>query len=270
MNSRLRTGVFILGIVACISLEAAGSKALQYMGRPIDALCFTNLDQDKKSIDLTHCGLKATKYVLNGQNKDLIGQGYTGLNWIDKSGPGNSQGYSYYKFFKANADAFWVYTVSNSGGNGEFTQLLKVQPGQSDTLQVETIMEGDRCNGGISKVKLQDSKLDFSVNVTAFDIIALSKNHDPSLKAYDDLAACAVCCFGKAHYELKGSKPQLKYIDLGGITNSKDRPDQGRYQSCLNDLLTSRVINGHNKLNLAQLDELVSQFSKQCQKHKAN
>src|SRR5690606_23485956 len=127
-----------------------------------------------------------------------------------------SQGYTYYKFFNAGNNQYWIYSINNGGGSGDFTNLYLVQRLDSHTLGIQTIAGGDRCNGGIQNVTKKNNHLTFIVNLTPYDLIALSNTKIQNLNAYDDLAACAVCCAAKAFYIVDNqSKLKFDYADLG-------------------------------------------------------
>lgn len=154
----------------------------------------------------------------------LIKKGFTGYDWQD---PLNSatQGYSYYKIFNAGNHRYWIYTVNNGGGSGDFTAIQLIKRKNANTLETKAITRGDRYNGGLQNVSEKNSQLTFSANLTAYDFINPAENHNSSTKAYDDLAACAVCCVAKAFYTVSANtKPQLQYIALGNIKNAKEMP----------------------------------------------
>lgn len=255
---------FFLSVFASLAY-AAFPVNLMIEDKPIDALCFFNLESDKSEVNLKHCGLKKEKYVMKGQNADLIKKGYIGYNWQDPELQGAMQGYSYYRYFKASNHQFWLYTVNSGGGSGDFTAINLVKRKNADSLEVKTLKSGDRCNGGIQNVLSKENKLLFSVNLTAYDLVALSKRLSKSVKAYDDLASCAVCCVAKAYYEVSANAaPILKFVDLGQNRNIKELPEQGARQACFNKLFVSFINTGVTRLNSDQLSLFVDKFNKLC------
>ncbi|MCW8416713.1 hypothetical protein OQJ18_14380 [Fluoribacter dumoffii] len=246
-------------------INAAVPPALMFHNKPVDALCFFNFEG--KEIDLERCGLAKTKYGVKGHNSNLMAKGYIGYNWQDPEDPGPAEGYSYYKFFSAGKNLYWVYTINSGGGTGEFTTLYQVKRKNTTTLEAEMLIGGDRCNGGIQNVSLENHHLIFSQNLTAFDFIALSKTSAPQLKAYDDLAACAICCVAEAYYELNSdAKLQLNYVDLGTVNDIKEMPEQGALQPCFNQLLVAYAAGGKRKLKQNMLDEFAAKFMNTCKK----
>ncbi|PWY56770.1 hypothetical protein DGG96_05010 [Legionella qingyii] len=262
----LRTfGFFLFSYLFTVKIWAAVPADFMFHDKPIDALCFFNMEGTV--IDLNQCGLAKEKYVMKGQNSKLIANGYIGYDWQDPEFSDSSQGYSYYKFFNAGERTYWLYTVNSGGGTGHFTAIHRVKRKNADILDLETLAGGDRCNGGLQDVSEVNNHLIFSQNLTAYDLVALSKGADPSVKAYDDLAACAICCVAKAYYNVD-SNAQLKldYIDLGTIADTKEMPDQGALQSCFNQLFISYVAAGNTKLKQNMLDEFAAKFNQTCKK----
>lgn len=264
MKIRLFLGI-LFSYLSIVKVCAAVPSELMFHNKPIDALCFFNLEG--KEIDLEKCGLAAAKYIMKGTNSSLIAKGYIGYNWQDPKYPGSTEGYSYYKFFNSGKNIYWIYTINSGGGTGEFTAIHQVKRKNTSTLEIETLRGGDRCNGGLQDVFDVNNHLSFSQNLTAYDLIALSKKYAPKVKAYDDLAACAICCVAKAYYELTANAQlQLNYVDLGTVKNIKEMPEQGRFQSCFNQLLASYVVAGKTKLKQNMLDEFAAKFNQTCKK----
>ncbi|WP_058478841.1 hypothetical protein [Legionella steigerwaltii] len=263
---KIRIFWFILFSYLCTAkISAAVPADLMFHNKPIDALCFFNMEG--KEINLEQCGLAKDKYAVKGQNASLIAKGYIGYNWQDPEYPGPAEGYSYYKFFNAGKNVYWLYTINSGGGTGDFTTLYKVKRKNTNTLEIETLVGGDRCNGGVQDVAVVNDHLNFSQNLTAYDLIALSKNASPQVKAYDDLAACAICCVAKAYYELNlNAQVQLNYVDLDSVKEIQEMPEQGSLQPCFNQLFTSYVTAGKTKLKQNMLDELVAKFNQTCKK----
>lgn len=256
----------LLAYLLAAKISAAVPADLMFHDKPIDALCFFNVEG--KEIELKQCGLAKAKYAVKGHNASLIEKGYIGYNWQDPEYPGPAEGYSYYKFFNAGKNVYWLYTINSGGGTGDFTAILRVKRKSTDILEIETLVDGDRCNGGVQDVSAVNDHLSFSQNLTAYDLIALSKKAAPDVKAYDDLAACAICCVAKAYYELSGNAQlQLSYVDLDKVKEIQEMPEQGTLQPCLNQLFTSYATEGKTKLKHNMLDEFVAKFKQTCIQH---
>lgn len=263
MNIKITSGVCFS--IFSMALWAETPADLMFHNKPIDPLCFNITEGNATTVDLNNCGITKQKYVSKGSNETLIQQGYIGYNWQDPSFQEAPQGFSYYKIFHAGPNQYWLSTVNNGGGSGDFTTIYLVKRKNPTTLEVKALAGGDRCNGGLLDVSGSNNTLTYSVNITAYDFIALASKNDPKLKAYEDLAACAVCCVAKAVYEVSpNSSPQLKYFDLGKNNNTKEMPDQGTYQACFNQLLSSYVTTGDTQLKQDKLNEFVHKFNQNC------
>lgn len=257
-------GLFISSIVWAVSSNVP--HGLFFLAKPVDPLCFSNLNSRSKVIDLKNCGLAKEKLVISGENSYLINQGFIGFDWQDPKASYPSQGESYYKGFNAGGNHYWIYTVNNSGGSGDFTAINAVKVKKAGLLEVSNLMSGDRCNGGIQDVKERNHHLFFSVNITAYDFLTLANDNPHHLKAYDDLETCAACCAAKAFYEVDSAlKPQLNGVDLGAYAiDPAEMASHSRYQACFNTLLASHVKQGESRLNVAKLRQLVQEFNKTC------
>jgi hypothetical protein len=269
--TKFRYLIAILFIVLMSSVEALPSNSenvpsnLMFSGKPVDSLCFFNLESNSNLIHLKNCGVIKEKFTITGHDDSLIKKGYIGFNWQDPDS--KSQGDSYYKIFSAGPNQYWIYTINNSGGSGVFTSINLVKPKNIDTLEIESIMSGDRCNGGVQDVAEHNKQLSYSVNLTASDFLSLANKNPHHIKAYDDLSACAVCCSAKAFYEVDSSlKPKLKYVELNQNETIADMPSQGTYQACFNKLLASYISKKEMKLNQEKLTNFVNQFNETCVK----
>lgn len=241
-------------------------QELLFNHQPIDALCFFPQEYQSDRINLEQCGIAKKKLVVKGQNALLIQQGFIGYDWQDPHESYPAQGYSYYKMFQAADHHYWIYTLNNGGGNGSFTAVSLVKRHNAKTLMVKNIMSGDRCNGGIEEVKEKNHHLLFSVHLTAYDLLMLKNKHAPLVKAYDDIAACAVCCVAKAVFEVdRELKLKLKSVDLGHHSlDVSQLPTQGRYQSCFNQLLVAFMKKNKSPWDSSKLHALQTQFDQTC------
>ncbi len=239
---------------------------MKFNGKPIDSLCFDINESEQKMIYLQHCGAKQMKYQITGKNSYLAKKGFIGFNWKNSEVSDALEGASYYQFFVASDKQYWVYTLNNGGGTGDFTSIKLVERNHPDTLIVKDIIDsGDRCNGGIENVSVKNHALTFSVNLTAYDLIQSADKKSPAIKAYDDLAACAVCCVAKAFYTIKATDPdpQLTHISLNTMQPT-EMPDQGKYASCFNNLLTTFSSKHKKVLNQADINDFADQFNQSC------
>ena len=205
--------------------------------------------------------------TVQGPNPELSKKGYIGFDWQDKDMSDEMHGYSYYRFFNAGDKHYWVYTINNGGGTGEFTSIYLVKRIDANKLHVDTITGGDRCNSGVQDVTEKDNKLSYTVNLTAYDVTQLAKKPLKNVQAYDDLAACAVCCVAKASFEID---PKLngtfKYVEMEKVAAESELPEQGKYQACFNKLTMDYMKKDQLKLEQSALDTFVDKFRDTCVK----
>jgi hypothetical protein len=263
----LRTSIlfFICSFFAITASIAAPSEApaeLMYAGKSIDSICFFDMGESD-TVDLRKCGAQQSKYIVKGKNAELSQKGFIGYDWQDSTMP-SAQGSTYYHFYSAGNGKYWVYTLNNGGGSGDFTDIYLVTRKNADTLTVKNITGGDRCNGGVQNVSAKNNTLSYSVNLTAFDLIELG-DQKKAFKAYDDLAACAVCCVAKSVYTVKAdTKPQLQTVQLDKVANADELPAQGQYEGCLNKMYFDYVGKNGTDLTIKQLQEFVGKFITDC------
>lgn len=256
---------FALSTLALFNNVHAASlpSDLVFENKPIDSLCFFDNENISDKIDLNNCGAAKQKFAIKDQNEHLLKQGFIGYNWQDTAYPESPGGYSYYKFFPTANAQYWIYSVNSGGGSGEFTAIQLVKRITPESLFVKGITGGDRCNGGVTDVSEKSGALTFNVNLTPSDFISLSKLTINNVKPYDDLAACAACCFGKASYTVTPDdlNPKFNQFIIEQNIKLEELPQQGKLQACFNKLFVS-----NNKFNLTEADivKLVEQFKEKC------
>lgn len=250
---------------SCFSLTIPNDfpNELKYKGQPIDPMCF---EGNEKKISLNQCGIHFQQSLkMSGQNDNLIKKGYYGYDY-QQTDNGNMQAYSYYKVVGQYQHSFVIYRISSGGGSGVFTSINLVKR-VNDTLLNDSFMEGDRCNNGIDEPQLANNILAFSVNITPFDYLEIAKLNPHHLKAYDDLASCAACCLGVAHFQADLNnlkKVQFTSIDLGENIEEATSNTQGNYQQCFNKLIVNYMRQKKHTMDLKELRSFVNNFNNEC------
>lgn len=261
--------------LASFANEKQWPPELLYQGKPIDPLCFYAFGEEKGKMSLSRCGIHAESgRKITGQNNMLIDEGYFGYDYswkIDETS--STQGYSYYKPLGMINQLAVIGTLNNSGGTGQFSSLSTVSR-KDNTIQIKTYEGGDRCNGGvqdIQRVKTEQGELiQYRVNLTAFDFLALTQDNPYSLKPYDDLDSCAVCCIATAVYQRPlnehFSNEEFKFIDLTKYLKDISASEQSsplKYQACFNQLLLKTAQKYHH-LDQEALLQFTHQFNETC------
>ncbi|MFI4937922.1 MAG: hypothetical protein ACHQJ6_05370 [Candidatus Berkiellales bacterium] len=247
---------------------------LIYGGKPIDPLCFVGSDEYSNGIiPLASCGISAKKdHKIKSKAEELIKKGFIGYDFeypLDETGENKTVGSAYYKAFGKNDNLNIVMTIYNSGGTGEFTNLLLIKR-EGDNIQTQNILGGDRCNGGFFDMKrVSSTALTYQLSLTAFDFLTLANDNPHQLKAYDDLDSCAICCAASALYERKigpdFGNPKLVYIDFDQYSPEEgSRESAPKYQACFDKLINSYKKKGLHRLNMEQLKEFTKTFNQTC------
>ena len=148
-------------------------------------------------------------------------------------------GFAAYELIAVDDNDLYLRTMQNGGGTGVFTSavVIRVEMNSPDAAggitHLSTLHSGDRCNGGTrSFVMNPDGSARLTIRLTPFDLLNISMDHDPGSvrwralarrlgkapdlrletvggwRAYDDVAACAACCAGVAHYDLPANKTE--------------------------------------------------------------
>ncbi len=262
-------------ILFAVETVYAFPTELMYQGKPIDSLCLFQMEGSKGGVDLKHCGLHTQKgEVITGKNKTLIKQGFLGYNFGFKTKESVSPGgYSYYKVVGQVGQAVVVETVNNGGGTGSFS-LLSLVRREGDKLNIEVLTGGDRCNGGLELVSERGTQhpqyLEYGIRLTPYALLTLSRDNPHHLKAYDDLADCAICCIATARVERPldpnfSKVEHLLYIQTQqDLLNESPATPAPKYQACFNQLLKQHSQKNHGKFDEKQLALFTHEFNAQC------
>jgi hypothetical protein len=241
----------ILGLVFFISsnLFAASTlpASLMYNNKPIDALC---IYEATKNTELSKCGVNAvTGREIDGSNASMLAKGYTGFNY-KQNNMGPTHGESYYRVLCKQGKSDIIYTIDSSGGSGDFT-AIKLLTRNKNTITVKTLDAGDRCNGGINNVLVNNHVLMYRVNITPWDFLAMNNDNPLQLRAYDDLAACAACCAGTATY-------------YRNYTLSADFVPPKPYQRCFDKVIGGYIAKHKTILSAKEFREFTEFFNQTC------
>ncbi len=240
---------------------------LQYQENPIDPLCFVEMDQHTHISDLTKCGVEAEKNrEISNYNSNFLKKGFVGYDyaWSTDTNLPAATGYGYYRYLGKADDYDIVYVVSSGGGSGQFSAIDLVKR-TGDKILVEPINDGDRCNNGITQVKNENNSLVYTVNMTPYDFIRLTKINPHQLKP-SDLETCASCCAATVVFtrDLKNiMSEKMNYVDLDSYSRENTPSDQP-YQACFNKLVTTYKKNGQTHLNNDQLQGFMKEFNEKC------
>lgn len=253
---------------AAAAMPADFPQELMYQQKPIDPMCFEEVEGATHTALLEECGVSAEKgRHMSGYTDNLLRQGYTGYDYKEKD-TGPVAGYSYYKVIGKLNGGELIYTINSGGGSGEFTALRWVTR-KGDTLTVETLNQGDRCNNGIENAVAGKGEVTYQVNMTPYDFFVLTNDNPHHLRAYDDLPACAACCAAKAIFsrplDKNYQKEKLVAVDFSHYSlNPTDDPNATRYQLCFNKLISESKAKGQTAFNSQELHAFTKNFNQVC------
>lgn len=249
------------------------STDLQYKGRPIDTLCFYEIQSTEGFILLDKCGLESepNREITFTDNK-FINQGYVGYNYIWTINEVESHGASYYKILGKTKDNYYIiYTLNRSGGTGNFSSLYRIRREKNNRIHFHLIANGDRCNNGINSATIRNNQLTYFSNVTSADFFTLTSQHMSDSKVLADLSDCATCCVATAKHESilneKHFDSKLIWIDLTASNKQTDTDSENNSQNCFNQLFNSYLDRKIRFLNKKDVEKFVIEYNKQCIKN---
>lgn len=169
-------------------------------------------------------------------------------------------------------EKFPVILYSNTGGTGNFSTLMSIKR-EGDTLKlVESIAGGDRCNGGVAQAIIDtDGALVYEQNITPYDMVVLGGDPERpflnSVKAFDDLEACAVCCAGTAVFK----NDQFTGVKLSSelAENIKNKymspiPPEQEKQACFDKALGAQIEKGKTEFSVEEWADVIGAIEKEC------
>lgn len=244
------------GAAAAADLPAA----LMHDGRPLDALCFDFFEDHSVAVDA--CRNPDIVPLDDPQPADLDEYGWYGYTYrlADLPEDAAMRGWVAWRPLGETAAGHVVETLHNGGGTGTFTGVVTVRR-EGDRLHlVEGHMGGDRCNGGVAAAAVAGGVVAGSQHITPMDLLALALEEEPAFKAYEEIAACAICCVGTATI-IGGSLAWVTLDDRGAGGFAASVGDEGDGpQACLDRLIE------HSRPTLARpgLDHLAARFRAEC------
>lgn len=142
----------------------------------------------------------------------------------------------------------------SGGGSGNFSDILYITKNKNQLLVTKQISGGDRCNGGISNVKLSNGKLSYQTNATPYALVTQGKQ-EVAIDERIKLADCAICCIGK--FQINDNK--LRSFEWNG-----EIPSEPEQQSlCLSNLL-KHATEKQKKIDAVMLRQLQKSWFEKC------
>ncbi len=243
-------------------LSATLPEELMFNGKPIDPLCFEAVSADEW-LDVSKCsgddivkteGLPSDKFT-----------GKIGYQYHFKDVDSSVVAYSYYDYIGSWNGSPVLLTHANGGGTGHFSALISVERNANKIRVLQGFAAGDRCNGGITDVKLEQGTLAYGQWISPFDFLQIVDDNPAELRAYDDLDASAASCYGIAYYK-DGELMSISLEKDGENAPSElaETSEKSPYQTCFNELYSAYLRQGKKDLSIQQLKEFTGEFNRLC------
>lgn len=248
--------------------EVSLSPYLVLDGQPVDPMCFINRNGEEAAPAFPTHDCSGGTYIANAQAPAPLPASFasTGYFYVDTSAqpPEHYPGMIGYRYLGEYHGYKTVLTMENSGGSGTFTALYLLEPQDDGGLKIaHTLAGGDRCNGGISDAALTGRTLTYSVALTPFDFLDVTKYNPKDLQPYDDLDACAICCYG--YLQFVDERPNAVMLEEGALSRIQAVPeDQQTMQTCFDEVFVGAFRDRKTALSLRELRDFVEKFHKTC------
>lgn len=244
------------------------AQALTVGGAIISPLCFVNGGDHSNPVYRTR-DCDTGQYTRDPSAPSPMSQEFvsTAYLYTDPDTPDQKYpGFVGYKFLGDYRGLKAVEIIENGGGSGVFTSVQLLRPEADGSLRIiQTLAGGDRCNGGIAEAFMEGKTLVYDVNLTPFDFLTEAKYNPKNLQAYDDIDACAVCCYARLQYV--DGRPKTVTLDPAAIERIAKVPEEEQtMQSCFDEVFTRQVKAGETTLTLQQLRDFVTGFYQTCAK----
>ena len=245
---------------------APADPALVINGQTVDPMCFIQRSEDEEnpSYPTANCDLK--DYIADPSDSPIDKQFIsTNYYYVDPEMPEQKfPGFVGYKYLGEYRGLKAVQTLENGGGTGTFTALQLLKPEKDGTLSIkQTLAGGDRCNGGIANAFMDGGTLVYDINLTPFDFFTVAESNPKGLKAYDDIDACAICCYG--HLRYVNGKPDSVSLLPDAIQRIQTVPEEEQtMQSCFDEVFRRKVEAGETTISLKEMKKFVGDFNGTC------
>ncbi len=253
-------------------------------GQPADPLCFaaqTSMESETSRYELKNCvaeGLVNIEALEKGPASYGISYDYK-----DAEGMGMSKPYMMIQYpgkkledmdgnFPPTGDkGIPLILRYNTGGTGQFSSLMTVKREGDALIVTGTLAGGDRCNGGVTEAWTEnDGSIRYDQNITPYDMIVLGGDANrpalQSIKAYDDVAACAACCYGSAQY--KGDTLiGIKFYDglKESVTSANyENPAEHTKQICFDAALARQIDTGKTQFTPEEWRGFIAGIETEC------
>ncbi len=246
--------LFFTGCMMCVAFSAHAETQkleLSWNGAPVSPVCFSVLDpvegNGPTQVKLSECSKNVENIKIEDNNRYA-------LEYAE-------DGYDLYAINAVNGNDYLVTYIWNGGGSGHFSSGMLVSL-DGDTLKLkERIPGGDRCNGGLTSLKLDGEGGVVATRwATPADFPYMAYGDDKGIEAYKDLEASASSCIAKVTEQ----DDELVSVELEEVAMTDEGWVNGyTYQKCFNKMASEqRLIKP--VLNKDEFKEFTDEFFAQC------
>ena len=184
-----------------------------------------------------------------------------------------------YEVVARQGERYVLSTLSSGGGTGLFSTLMIVRRDR-DQLTTERLFPGmgDRCNGGFAGAELHGNRLQWSTNITPYEVIDEAGIKLPDGDLLEDSAQSCVGTL-ESEYDFETGKTRvasetftLSYFGgsseaaSGLLTDRTGWTDRFSLQHCFNLTYNSYVSAAHTVLSPIEMKTFGKDFAKTCLK----
>lgn len=241
---------------------------LLWMGKAVPPACFDFLlpieGKGAKKADLKTCGLDR-----NGKPYPLEKDDRNRVRTFFPAPEEENAGYTAYEVHGKIGEDYVVTVLTNGGGSGTFSSVAVVSFSGDQMLLKKAYTGGDRCNGGISGVKIEGGKIYVRNYITPGDFTTAAYGDDRGIKPYEDLEASATSCFAEAE-SIDGKVVRVilnasAAATVGKVSSDDEWTNSYPYQACFNKLFVDQAATKPS-LQIEEFRRFMDQFMKTCTK----
>ncbi len=269
--------VLFAAVIFCSQVEASEiDKVFLFNGKPIPPICIESLlhqeakGQSIDSVQLSKCASKKPN-ISKDYSEKPDERGFYGYEEYDEELAGMRTPFMEYRPLGILKNGnIVVYWQESGGGTGIFSSIVSLKRENETIAYVETLAGGDRCNGGIKSVIVEDGYLKHSTYLTPSDIFpALELNY--KIEPYKDLESSAASCYATADYKDGKLDTITLTSDEVPLEDSVDEEWYANYtyQKCFSYYYWDYVRSGSPvKMTIPEAKNFAEGFKKTCMKDK--
>lgn len=258
-------GLATAGCQRIVTGDAAAATFV-YQGRPVHPACvwFSRERASRgRPITLASCSASSSRAVMR--------DGWTFAEKLPPPAEGASSGngYSGYRVLARNGARYLLALESSGGGTGKFSDLSWVQLGQADVKDVEDILGGDRCGGGLGRYHVFAESIGVSATISTVDLLRLARVGIPE-STRDSLRSGYLACDGYANYEYDLVADSLRLRSVSFLAPGAEGParlpttDPRDPQACFDGVVRRMGLLRRPMVPLPELEPLGARFTQRC------